>query len=159
MSNDAKKPPEAPKAALAPDPRDLHTLHPILSDAEVRDAQKAARKLVDDERHTLARKTLIADERERLKQEEGLVVGGARDELVDLLIDLVEPEANSPLTVNGKPYHHGHTVRVPRHVADSLREMMWRLRAYTSRELKGETRNEFYRSQSNRTFSGRGMAA
>ena len=119
----------------------------VLTHKDIEEAKGAARKALEEDRRKSARKAIYNAELQRLKVEEGMVVGGARDEMVEVLIDLVEPHVNSCLLVNFKPYWHGRTYTVPRHVADSLHEQMWRLKDYTSREIKGEKRAEFYRTQ------------
>ena len=63
-------------------------LHPILSNDEFRAAQAAARKALDDERKKAARKAVLETETQRLREEEGMVAGGAKDERVRIALDL-----------------------------------------------------------------------
>lgn len=99
--------------------------HPILSDIEVAAAKKEARDAVEKERKSTAIKTLIAQETLRLRREEGLVSGDpVKDEMVQVTIDL--PEFCSDITINMEPFYHSHTYRVPRHVANSMKEQMQR---------------------------------
>ena len=155
---DMKKTPEAPKPVSETPPgadplpmpsqaQPERQLHPILSNKRLAEAKAAARKQLEEDRAKAAYASAYKEELQRLKIEEGLVVGGTRDEMVEVVIELVEPHVNSCLLVNFKAYWHGRTYTVPRHVADSLREQMWRLSAYTSKEIKGEKRVEFYRTQ------------
>ena len=104
-------------------------LHPILSNEDVRAAQAKALKKVEDERRTAAMKAVEDLETERLRVEEGLTTGVREmDELVSVTIDLA-PYAPSIVINNGtggNVYWQGRTYTVPRHVADSLAEMMSR---------------------------------
>lgn len=103
-------------------------LHPILSNDEFLEAQAAARRKLDAERKKAAMKDVEAKEMRRLRTEEGLVSGITdEDELVWVTIDL--PEWAPWIAVNGRPYWHGYSGRVPKHVYRSLAEQMqtaWR---------------------------------
>ncbi len=97
-------------------------LHPILSNADVLAARAKAKARLDKERHAAAMKAVEEAEAERLRVEEGLVTGdGAKDELVEMTLDLAQHSQN--ITLNGRPYWHGFTYKVPRHVADTLRDI------------------------------------
>ena len=99
--------------------------HAILSDAEVAAAKKEARDAIEKERKATAIKALIADEKLRLQREEGLVSGDpVKDEMVSLTVDL--PEYSASIVINMQPFWHGHIYKVPRHVANSMKEQMQR---------------------------------
>lgn len=99
--------------------------HPLLSAKEVADAKARARAKIEADAKKAAIKRIEEDETQRLRTEEGLVTGdSAKDEMVSLTLDLAEHSAN--IVINGRPYWHGHPYTVPRHVADSLREMQAR---------------------------------
>jgi hypothetical protein len=111
-------------ATLAPDG---HDLHPLLTNSEVLDIRAQARDAVLAKQKAAAKKDLLARETRRLAEEEG--VSGATgnpelDEPVTISLDLAEHSAN--IVVNGRPYWHGHTYTVPRHIANSLAEIQFR---------------------------------
>lgn len=99
--------------------------HPVLSAEDVALAKQMARDKLNKERHASAMKAIQAAEEARLRREEGLVTGdGAKDEMVRITLDLASHSSN--VTINGFPYWHGFTYTVPRHVADTLREVQSR---------------------------------
>jgi len=100
-------------------------LHPILSNDEVLAIRSLARKELDAERRKNAKVALLEQEKKRLQQEEGLVTAdGVRNEVVRITLDLAE---HMPfLAVNNTVYYPGFPYKVPRHVADQLREMQSR---------------------------------
>jgi len=111
--------------------------HPILSDAEVQAARDKARSIVEKERKDAAIKALVAEETTRLQREEGLVSGDpVKDELVNITMDL--PEYSASVNINMEPYWHGHSYKVPRHVANTLREIMSRAWNH-QHEIDGKT--------------------
>lgn len=117
---DEKKVDEA--ALLAADP----TLeHHILKPSEVLAARATALKKMEAERRKNAMAAVEKEEAKRLQEEEGQVTGaGVLDEMVDITLDLA-PFVDR-IVVNLRPFFHGQTYRVPRHVAMSLRETMQR---------------------------------
>jgi len=95
----------------------------LLTADEIEGAKAKARTKVEAERKKAALARIEAEETDRLKVEEGLVTGDeAKDEMVNITIDL--PEYATDIKINMRPYWHGHTYLVPRHVADTLREQM-----------------------------------
>lgn len=102
-------------------------LHQILSNDDLAKAKAEAARRVMEARHKAAYDRAVAEEEERLRTEEGLTTGNPiRDEIVNITIDL--PRFGNNLMVNGPMgmvYHQGMTYPVPRHVADSLCEMMF----------------------------------
>lgn len=132
----AEGPHEAPLAA-----------HPLLSPAEVAAAMAKARESVEAKRRDAAIKSVIKAETERLEREEGLVTGdGVKDEMVTLHLDLAEH--SSRITLSGTPYWHGHTYTVPRHVADTLREIQSRGHDHQS-EIEGKNPADRFRRPRN----------
>lgn len=116
-------------------------LKPVLTDDEIAEIKAKARKQLDDERKKAAKKSLLEQELERLRMEEGMVTGGAGDQMVNIRIDLYEGAQS--IVVNMRPYWHGKTYTVPRHVANSLRETMWRCWDQ-ERIRRGESLRELY---------------
>src|SRR5579859_1770318 len=87
-------------------------------EAEAEETLRAALKEAEKAR-------IKAEYIQRRKREEGLRAGKADlDEKVEIYIDL--PEFANCLRVNNAQYFHGYRYEVPRHVANSLREMMQR---------------------------------
>lgn len=112
------------RTAAALDPQG-HDLHQLLTNAEVLEIRSEARKKLLERQKAAARKDLLAQETERLAQEEGMVTGARElDEMVSITLDLAEHSAN--IVLSGRPYWHGHTYTVPRHVAQTLGEVMFR---------------------------------
>jgi hypothetical protein len=102
-------------------------LHPILTNEQVLEARSKARKAVDAQRVAAAMKEEERKETSRLAREEGLTTGiGYLEELVHIAIDL--PRSAPCISVNGgtRAFWHGHGYDVPRHVANSLSESMYR---------------------------------
>lgn len=100
-------------------------LHPILSNEEVEEAKAEARKMIEAAQVKAAKKKIIDDETQRLRNEEGMVTGdGVKDQMVRISLDLAP---HSPFIVlNHRPYYHAQTYTVPRHVAETLREIQQR---------------------------------
>ncbi len=137
---DKPAPEHFPKVGESPEPERLHA---ILSNEEVLQIRKDARAKLEKERLEAAKKSFLTEELERLRMEEGLVTGGAGDEMVDVTIVLAEH--SDRLLVNMRPYWHGRTYRVPRHVANSFREMMYRGERHQN-EIDGKSWSAFYQS-------------
>lgn len=102
--------------------------HPLLSAEDIDSVRAKVRKDLEKERRLNALEAFENQERERLRREEGLTSGvGEEDRLVWCTIDL--PEWSPSVTVNGHPYWHGSTQKVPLHVHRTLMEQMqnaWR---------------------------------
>lgn len=99
--------------------------HPLLSPEEVAKAKADARAKFQALQKKQAMDALVKAEMDRLRGPAGLVTGDpVRDELVTLSLDLAEH--SDGIMINGEKFWHGHTYTVPRHVADSLREMQAR---------------------------------
>ncbi len=116
-------------------------LHPILSNEEVETLRARARTQLEAEQKKSAEKQFLAEETQRLRREEGLSVGGAKDEMVSIKLDLAPHSAC--LNVDGRPYWHNQTYELPRHIADSLREQMQRGWQHQN-QIEGKTTTEFY---------------
>ena len=142
------KKPEVTVEAREVDPMlepDGHDLHPVLTNAEFRAAQKKALAAIEAERKADATAQVIKTEKERLALEEGLVVGGEGQKIVPITINLPQFAACLSINVTHK-YFHGQTYHVPRHVADSLNEMMDRAWHHEKLEVRGEKLREFYQT-------------
>jgi len=106
-------------------------LHPILSNAQVLEARAKARSKIEKERVATAMKSVEDEETRRLRREEGLTARTGvshADEIVSITMDLApyQPYLNLGDIIDGQRYWHGYTYQVPRHVADTLRELMAR---------------------------------
>ncbi len=102
-----------------PEPEDA----PILSAKEIEAIKAEAKTKLMAERKSAAKVELLARETKRLRDEEGMVTGlGHQDEIVGVTIDL--PTYGASININSRPYWHGHTYNVPRHVAETLRDQM-----------------------------------
>lgn len=117
-------------------------LHPLLSNEEVLAARAEARAALEADQRKAAKKKIVEDEKQRLRTEEGLVTGdGTKDQMVRISLDLAP---HSPFIVlNHRPYYHAQTYVVPRHVAETLREIQqngWRHQD----EIDGKTLKEHY---------------
>lgn len=104
-------------------------LHPILTNEQFLKAQSRAKERVLAERVAAAAKAVEDAETIRLRMEEGLTTGITdADEMVEILIDL--PPYGDKILINGpmgKAYWHGTRAAVPRHVADTLNEIMYNM--------------------------------
>lgn len=122
-----RRAPGAPHTVVVAAPRTVAadppvSSHPLLTAAEVAEAKAKARAKLDKERRLAAMKAVEDAETERLKREEGLVTGdGAKDEMVDITLDLAP--FTEKIVLNSVPYWHSFTYPVPRHVADTLRDI------------------------------------
>lgn len=145
------------KVAAAAEPLnddDAKTLDPrgVLTNGQYRKAQARARAKVEKERIAAAMDEAEKAEENRIKLAEGFLTGTISDELVEIEIDLVE---DSRITVNGFAYWHGQKYTVPRHVANSLAETMYRLREYQAINIEGKKLREFYRAKRPASINGR----
>ena len=129
MGDGAAPEPEKKARAQRKPKEDEVRLHPILSNEDVLAARAKAKKRVEDERRAAAMAELEKVEVERLRVEEGFTTGVREmDELVSVTIDLAPYTDKIVLNggTGGNLYHHGHTYQIPRHVADTLAEIMSR---------------------------------
>jgi len=117
----------------------------LLSEKDIATAKARARKKLDDQLRAAEMARIEEEETFRLLREEGKRTGIAdKDEIVNITIDL--PEFAPNLLINMEPYWHGYTYSVPRHVADSLREMMQRLWGHQQEVIEGKSREQQLRS-------------
>src|SRR5260221_2011235 len=133
-------------------------LHLLLTTQQVREAKEKARGRVDDERMKAALKTVEEEAYQQARLDAGFVMEGPAADIVQFTVNLPDPNINSCLgPINGQHvYWHGRTYPLPRHVANSLAEMQFRLWAYSAREIHGEKLREFYRRPHNTTIAGSG---
>lgn len=134
--------------------------HPFLTIEQVKDARQKARDKVDKTRVANAMKALIDEEILRLEREEGFTTGsGVNDEMVRITLDLAPFQragtagSDCGLTINFRTYFHGSTYTVPRHVANSLREMQangWKHEAM----VKGKSLSDYYQRAEEALISG-----
>lgn len=115
----------SPEAEAALRAEGIDPYHPILTVEEQREAiANAMRRVSADAK----KEALKAFEKQVYEQERG--VTGLRtgnpilDEMVNVTLDLAEHSAD--IKINGFSFWHGHTYKVPRHVANSLREIQQR---------------------------------
>ena len=138
------------RAPVAQEPEDFDEpasadpdrLHPLLTNEEVLAAREEARKQLLAEQIKAAKKKIIADEMQRLRTEGGMSTGdGVKDQMVRITLDLAP---HSPFVVlNHRPYYHAQTYTVPRHVAETLREIQQRGWRHQD-EIDGKTLSEHY---------------
>lgn len=115
---------------------------PLLTPAEIKTIKEKARANILKAKKKDAEEKLLAAEEQRLRNEEGLTTGSAHaDEIVSVTIDLAQ--FSSSIVINQRPYWHGHTYSVPRHVAETLREQMYRTWGHQA-EIDGKSRSQFY---------------
>ena len=116
----APRPPADLMAAM--DDAEEARLHPLLTNAEFRAAEKKAKDRLLKEQKTAAMAAVEKETLEAIRGREGLVTGdAAKDELIDVHLDLYEGADH--IMLSGVRYDHGRTRRVPRHIADTLREI------------------------------------
>ena len=123
-------------------------LHAVLSNDEVLEARARARAKIEKERRAAAMKAVEAEETTRLRLEEGLVTGvSENDEPVSITLDLA-PHSDCIRTngVEGSVYWHGFTYTVPRHVANSLREIQARGWIHQD-EIDGKNLTQHYQNK------------
>lgn len=99
--------------------------HPILSIEEQRDALARARARVDADTKKAAIKAFEAQVTEQIRGKVGMRTGDpVLDEMVSISLDLAEH--SNAIVLNGHAYWHGQTYEVPRHIANTLREIQSR---------------------------------
>jgi cell division septum initiation protein DivIVA len=103
----------------------IDPFHAILTVDEQREAIAAAHKRVSKDAKADAKKMLEQQIYDAERGKTGLRTGNPMlDELVTCTLDLAEH--SDCIRINGHQFWHGHTYTVPRHVANSLREMQQR---------------------------------
>lgn len=125
----------------------MRSAYPDLSQDEILEALKEARAEIEEKRKAAMIKRIMAEERARLRREEGLAVGVRElDEIVEITVDIQDWQ--NPIRLNMMEYHNGGTYPMPRHVANQIAEMaQWGRRL--QRELDGkDSLTEFYRKSS-----------
>ena len=117
--------PKVRKPRVAVVAEEAPRLHSVLTNEEVFAAQLKAKEKLAKERRVNAMKAVEEAEIQRLRNEEGMVTGdGARDELIEITLDLASH--SDRIVLNGVAYFHARTYKVPRHVADTMREIQAR---------------------------------
>lgn len=120
---------------------------PALTEKEIKAIVKRARDEVEKEYRDKLKAKLLDEEkkkqREALSMADNSHLNGPLSDLVRITIEIPE-FSNAPwIQVNqphGLCYLHGQTYTLPRHVANSLRETMQRMRAHQN-EIDGKRRN------------------
>jgi hypothetical protein len=125
----------------------------ILTDKEIEDAKRIARERIEKALKESEKERIIAEEMRRFQAEEGKRTGKVDlDEEVSVTIDLAEFAAK--LTINGQDYWHGYTYTVPRHVYDTMRDIMFRGHLHQN-ALDGKDLATFYRKKAAPQLSGK----
>jgi hypothetical protein len=125
----------------------------ILTPKEIEAAKAIARERVEKSLKEAETERLIAAEMEKMRREEGARTGKVDlDEEVSVTIDLAE--FADRLRINNVEYFHGHTYTVPRHVFDTMRDIMFRGHLHQN-ALDGKDLNTFYRSKAQPVLSGK----
>lgn len=122
----------------------------ILTESEKEKIRNEVRAKLKLERHKSALAQFRAEEERRLRMEEGMTVGGVKDDMVTITLDLAKH--SSCIMIDMRPYWHGQTYTVPRHLADSLAEMQFRGWGHQY-EIDGKSRYDFYQSIRETTIS------
>lgn len=115
--------------------------HPILSADELEAIRQEARDKVAAEMRSAARREALEREINAARRAAGLTTGGPNDEMVNITLDLAEH--SDAIVLNGCSYRHGGTYRVQRHVAETLREIMFRGWKHQN-EIDGKSLTQFY---------------
>ena len=116
--------------------------HPILTEEQVEKARLNARKRIEKQRLEAAMKQAEEEEVQRLAREEGFTTGiDAKDEIVDVVIDLAP--YSDRIIIDGVQYMHARTYSMPRHKADSIREICYRTKMH-EHDIKDENLQTFY---------------
>lgn len=127
--------------------------HPILTVQEQREAMAKGRARVTAEDRKAAMKAFEDQAVEMIRGKKGLTTGDpVKDELVSISLDLAEH--SNAIVLNGNAYWHGQTYEVPRHVADTIREIQSRGWNHQL-ELDGKGLSERYRAPHNTVFNAK----
>jgi len=141
------------KAALAKSAQELDPDNIMLSAEKLAAIRAKARTIVAEERLAALEKMELDKALEDIRGKEGLRTGDpVEDEIVNITIDTGPgavgrshngTELNG-IRINGREYTNGRTYPVPRHVARTLMEIMWRT-ALHEHSLTDKPLSEFYR--------------
>lgn len=112
---------------------DIQTVQ--LTDKDLEDIRKEARKLEIDEIKKQLRDKALADERARLR-----AAVDPSEETRSITIDLAE--FADRITIDGRMYVHGQTYVVPKRLYDVLQEAMFRTQQH-EHEISGRARTQF----------------
>ena len=108
----------------------------LLTEKEVEALRARAAKTLFDEKKKRAEDVLYAEMLNDARREAGMLSGDeVKDEPVSITVDVAE--YTYCVSVNGRQYVHGETYTVPRHVADTIREIMFRSHAHQT-EVDGK---------------------
>lgn len=128
---------------------------PLLSAEDIERIRAKARAQVAAERKKQAEAQLLAEELEKIRGKQGQLTGDPRlDELVNVMIDC--GENTDRIVINGRPFFHGRQYTVPRHVAESLREIMWRTQMH-EHSITEKPLSAFYQRPHNTAISRKGI--
>ena len=128
----------------------------ILSPAEIQAARDEAHKRFNTTAKKAAVEAVVADETRRLKLKTG---DGFKDEEIYLHVDLAP--YTDRLIIDGATYLHGHSYKLPRHMVESMREMVQRTWDHEA-DIKGESIRQKmgqYRTQNFDQIEGQKVAA
>lgn len=129
---------------------------PILTDKEIAEARRIARERVEKALKEAETERIIREEMEALRREEGKRTGEVdKDEPVSVTIDCAE--FADRLRINGQEFFHGYTYDVPRHVYDTMRDILFRGHAHQA-TLDGKDLATFYRRKAEPVLSGKAVA-
>lgn len=147
--------PKTKAAAIDPD-KPIGEAHPVvvaeeipspeslLTEAEKAEIRQQALEDVIAEKRRDAKKTLLEQEKARIAGRTGLKTGDpTKDELVTITVNV--PEFVPHLWINmphGQKYFHGHSYKVPRHVAATLGEMQARAWDHEN-EIQGRKKRDY----------------
>lgn len=99
--------------------------NPLFTAEELAEFEREAEERVRKAMRAAEKERIIAERIAELKREEGQKSGiPDLDEIVEVYIDLPEFAAN--LRINNDVFWHGYKYNVPRHVMNTVREMMQR---------------------------------
>ena len=125
---------------------------PLLSSEEIQAARAVAAKRVREAMKADETDRIIAEETLLIKRQDGKRTGKPdMDELVSLLVEL--PEFSASIRINGEVFFHGHTYKLPRHVAQGIRETMQNAQRHQM-ELDGKSKDHMFRQPAMPTLSG-----
>ena len=145
-----------PKDELFGDAPEPEAPRAILTAKEIEEAKRVAHERVQKALKEAERERIIAEEMQRFRAEEGKRTGQVDlDEEVSVTVDLAEFAAK--ITINGQDYWHGYTYQVPRHVYDTMRDIMFRGHLHQN-ALDGKDLATFYRKKAEPALSGKAAA-
>lgn len=115
--------------------------HPLLTNAELEALRAEAREKVLKEQKAAAKAKALEEEIAAVRREFGEGGSDLKTDKVTIFLDLAE--FCPSLTINGCVYFHGQSYTVERHVADSMREQMYRGWLH-QREIDNKSLVQFY---------------